>query len=51
MKRPCCEGKMKYKDKSYYGYPFSTGPEPDYSDYIMVSNDFMDFYGEDLDLF
>ena len=31
---PCCEKPMKYKDKGYYGYPFSTGPEPDYPDWI-----------------
>lgn len=34
MKCPNCHQKMKYKDKGYWGYPFSTGPEPDYPDWI-----------------
>ena len=25
---------MKYQDKGYWGYPFTTGPEPDYPDYF-----------------
>jgi hypothetical protein len=33
MRCPCCNGKMKYKDKGYWAYPFSTGPEPDYPDW------------------
>lgn len=32
---PCCEKPMKFKDKSYWGFPFSTGPEPDYPDWIQ----------------
>lgn len=34
MKCLCCEKKMKYKDKGYWGTSFSTGPEPDYPDWI-----------------
>ena len=34
MKCPNCDKEMKYKDKGYWGYPFSTGPEPDYPDWF-----------------
>lgn len=31
---PNCDKEMKYRDDSYWGSPFQTGPEPDYPDYI-----------------
>ena len=34
MKCPNCDKEMKYKDKGYWGYPFSTGDEPDYPDWF-----------------
>lgn len=34
MKCPNCDKEMKYKDKGYWGYPFSTGVEPDYPDWF-----------------
>lgn len=34
MKCPNCDKEMKYKDKGYWGYPFSTGIEPDYPDWF-----------------
>ena len=34
MKCPYCDEEMEYKDKGYWGYPFSTGIEPDYPDWI-----------------
>ena len=33
MKCPNCDTEMKYVNKGYWGYPFSTGPEPDYPDW------------------
>lgn len=35
MKCPCCNNKMKYKNKGYWGTPFCTGPEPDYPEWIQ----------------
>lgn len=34
MKCPNCRNKMKYKDKGFWGHPFSTGPEGDYPEWI-----------------
>lgn len=34
MKCPNCDKEMKYTDKGYWGYSFSTGYEPDYPDYF-----------------
>ena len=34
MNCPNCNKEMKYEDKGYWGYPFTTGPEPDYPDYF-----------------
>lgn len=34
MKCPNCDKEMKYTDKGYWEYPFSTGPEPDYPDWF-----------------
>ena len=33
MKCPNCEKEMKYTDKGFWGYPFSTRPEPDYPEW------------------
>ena len=38
MRCPNCNKEMKYKDKGYWGFPFSTGPEPDYPDYIKYDS-------------
>ena len=34
MKCPHCDGEMEYKDDGCWGYPFSTGDEPDYQVYF-----------------
>lgn len=34
MKCPYCERDMEYKDEGSWGYPFTTGDEPDYQVYF-----------------
>lgn len=34
MNCPNCDKEMKYRDDGHWGFPFTTGPEPDYPDWI-----------------
>lgn len=34
---PNCQKEMVYQDKGYYGFAFSTGPEPDYPQWLPNS--------------
>ena len=34
MRCPNCSNEMKYRNDGCWGFPFSTGPEPDYPEWI-----------------
>lgn len=34
MKCPNCDKEMTYRDEGYWGFPLTTGPEPDYPDWF-----------------